>query len=113
VDDLALSILVIGAVVDRHLVVDITGQRRSYRTSVWIRSASKTLSDNDWKFLSFVCKATRSAFSAAAQAIEKYRAALAVPGTPQIRHDQYKMKIDETRVEGRLKTPFTRWRVRA
>jgi hypothetical protein len=42
------------------------------------------------------------------EAIQKYHAALAVPGTPQIRHDQYKMKIDKAWVEDRLKTPFMR-----
>ena len=42
------------------------------------------------------------------EAIEKCQAALALPGTPEIRHDEYKMKIDKTWVEERLKIPFTR-----
>jgi hypothetical protein len=37
-------------------------------------------------------------------------AALRLPGAPEVRHDQYRMKTNKPWVEERLKTPFTRER---
>jgi hypothetical protein len=42
------------------------------------------------------------------EAIAAYRAALALPGQIDIRHDQWSMTIDRKWVEERLKTPFER-----
>mgnify|MGYP001062554886 CR=1 FL=1 len=43
-----------------------------------------------------------------ADAIAKYRAALAIEGNPTMRHDQYGMVINKKWVEERLETPFKR-----
>jgi hypothetical protein len=61
-----------------------------------------------WKFMSLVWQGHMlDLLDRRPEAIEKYQAALGVPGTPRISHDQYKMKIDKAWVEDRLKTPFT------
>lgn len=43
-----------------------------------------------------------------ADAVAKYRAALAIEGNPTMRHDQYGMVINKKWVEERLETPFKR-----
>jgi len=43
-----------------------------------------------------------------AEAVAKYKAALAVEGNPTMRHDQYGMVINRKWVEERLATPFKR-----
>ena len=43
-----------------------------------------------------------------AEAIARYQAALQVPGSPSIRHDQYHMVVDKPWAEERLKTAFER-----
>jgi hypothetical protein len=42
------------------------------------------------------------------EALVRYQEALKLPGSPKIRHDQYKLVIDKQWVEERLKTPFER-----
>jgi tetratricopeptide (TPR) repeat protein len=42
------------------------------------------------------------------EAVEKYKAALKIPGTPRMKHDQYGMTIDKQWVEERLRAAFTR-----
>jgi tetratricopeptide (TPR) repeat protein len=43
-----------------------------------------------------------------ADAIAKYKAALATPGEPKMQHSQYQMTLDKKWVEERIRTPFTR-----
>jgi len=49
----------------------------------------------------------RAATGQRAEAIAKYQAALKLPGSLEVRHDQYHMKINKQWVEDRLRTPFT------
>jgi len=82
---------------------------RHYAEALDAFARLQTAPENDWKFMSFVWQGHMlDLLGRRKEAIEKYQAALAVPGTPQIPHDQYKMKIDKAWVEERLKTPFTR-----
>jgi len=74
--------------------------------------AFKRLEKSDeamWKFVSLVWQGhVLDLLGQRAEAIAEYQAALRLPGSPQVRHDQYHMKIDKQWVEERLKTPFTR-----
>jgi tetratricopeptide (TPR) repeat protein len=43
-----------------------------------------------------------------AEALTRYEEALKVPGSPSLRHDQYRLTIDKAWVQERLKAPFER-----
>jgi hypothetical protein len=82
---------------------------RHYAEALDAFARLEPLPENDWKFLSLVWQGHMlDLLGRRPEAIERYQAALAVPGTPRISHDQYKMNIDKAWVEERLKMPFTR-----
>ena len=42
------------------------------------------------------------------EAIARYKAALEVPGSPSMRHDQYGLVLNKDWAAERVRTPFTR-----
>jgi hypothetical protein len=66
-------------------------------------------SDPDWGFAALVWQGhLLDLLGRRAEAVARYQEALKVPGSPKMQHSQYKLIIDKTWVEERLKTPFER-----
>jgi len=69
----------------------------------------QSLEHSDWRFFALVWKGhVLDLLGRRPEAIAAYREALAEPGNPSMRHDQYGIVIDKKWVEERLATPFTR-----
>lgn len=100
----------------RQLNIDDVGTRSKlalilydgsyYRESLEI---VKSLERGDWRFFALVWEGhLLDLLGRRAEAVAAYQEALKVPGTPGMRHDQYRLVIDKKWVEERLKTPFER-----
>jgi hypothetical protein len=70
---------------------------------------AKSLEQTDARFFALVWQGhLLELLGRRAEAVATYTEALNLPGTPNMRHDQYGMTIDKAWVEERLKTPFER-----
>jgi len=82
---------------------------RYYQEALEIVKALEQVQETAWRFAALVWEGhLLDLLGRRSEALAAYQEALKIPGTPNMRHDQYELVIDKKWVEERLKTPFER-----